>query len=192
MSEVGGVGEAYLALPHEFEIEINSLVTENHRISLRGIQQSEDELVAHLEEALAGEDPEIVRSQVRHAETFFEDLRRNANRAALVSLVTRLDHWTRKLVKQLQLSTDKKSPPVVRDMEALNIRLGAAPISVQFFDELVTTRDSVIHGDSQAQWEYQGKIRCVAEKYTNAYGELGFIDEHLSEAIEKVTTQVKW
>ncbi|MGA2358646.1 MAG: hypothetical protein ABSF66_06575 [Terriglobales bacterium] len=185
--------ETEYILPHEFETEIQCLVTENHRITLRGIQQSENEYVAHIEGELAGEDPEIIRSEVRHAETFFEDLRATANRNALVSLVTRLEHRTRKLVRQLQLSTDKKSPPVARDMEELNVRLGAAaPISVQFFVDLVTARDSVIHGDSQAQWEYQGKIRRVADKYTNVYGELGFTEEHLSEAIEKVTTQVKW
>jgi hypothetical protein len=90
-------------------------------------------------------------------------LRRAANHTALVSLVTRLDHWARKFVKQLSLSTDKKRPYVVRDMEALNARLGAAPISVQFFEELVTARDSVIHNDSQAQWEHQGNIRRVAQ-----------------------------
>jgi hypothetical protein len=178
-------------LPHEFETEIRLLVTENHRITMRGIQQSEDELVDHLRKDLAQADEEIIRSEVSHAQFFYDDLRRAANHMALVSLVTRLEHWTQKFVKQLSLSTDREELHVVRDMVALNARLDTAPIDVEFFRDLVTARDSVIHGGSQAEWKFGCETRRVAARYSDC-GDLDFTDEHLSEATKKVTTQVKW
>lgn len=191
MAESHGADDI-IRLPHEFEMEITHLVTQNHALTLDGILQLEEGVVADLSKALEGDDPEILQSQVRHAKTWFDELRRAANHQALVSFVTRLEHWTRKLVKRHSLSTNKARPPVTRDMEALNSLLGIAPIPVGFFEDLVTARDSVIHADSQAQWEYQGKIRCIADRYTHDGGELGFTDEHLTEAIERAITQVKW
>lgn len=188
MTELDAFGEIELALPHDFEVEIRCLVTENHQITQRGIQQCEHECISHLEKELAGEDQEMVSSAIRDAETFFEDLQRAANHTALVALVTRLDHWTRKFAKQLSL----KRSPVVRAMKALNVRLGAAPIPVQFFEDIVTARDSVIHHDSDAQWKHQGKIHRVADKYANAYGKLDLTEQQLREAIDNVTMQVKW
>jgi hypothetical protein len=185
-------------LPHEFETEIHSLVSKNHEITLCGIQQTKDEDIDQIEKAFAGEDDqEIVNSEIRQAEMFFDDLRRAANHMALVSLVTRLHHWTRKFVKQLPLNTNKKRQPkgrsaVIGDMEALGARLGAVPIPIQFFEYLVTARDSVIHGDSQAQWEHGRGARRVADRYINNYGGLCFTEQDLREAIDKATTQVKW
>jgi hypothetical protein len=184
-------------LPHEFETEIHCLVSKNHEITLCGIQQTEDEDIDQIEKAFAGEDDqEIVNSEIRRVEMFFDDLRRAANHMALVSLVTRLDHWTRKLVKRLPLNTNKKRQPrgrsVVGDMEALSARLGTAPIPIQFFEHLVTARDSVIHGDSQAQWKHGREIRRVADRYINNYGELCFTEQDLREASDKAKTQVKW
>ena len=140
-----------------------------------------------------GKTREIVSSEITHAGIFFDDLRRAASHMALVSLVTRLDHWTRKFVKKLKLRPDTtKRPPIVRSIEALNNRLGAFNIPVELFEELVTVRDSIIHGDSQAQWEYQGQTRRVKNKYVNQCGELNFTEQHLREAIDNVTKQVKW
>lgn len=179
-----------VALEHDFETEVRQLVTQNHRITLTGIQQAEDEQIAYIEKELAGADKEFIRSEISHAGFFFDDLKRAANHMALVALVTRMDHWTRKLVKQLSLRTDKNKMPVVRDMEALNARLGIAPIPIQFFKELVTVRDSVIHADSQVQWEFKGPRR-VADRYVDCE-ELNFTEQHLTEATKKVKTQVKW
>lgn len=190
IADVHSTGDV-VEMSHEFEVEVNRLVTENHVITLRGIQQSEDELVKHLGEELAGEDPEIMGSQIRHARQFHEDLKHAANHSALVTLVTRLEHWTRRFVKKAKLKTEKSRPPVIRDMEALNKLLGDAPVPVKFFEELVTARDSVIHADSHAEWGYKGKRR-VADKYINASEELAFGEEHLREAVERAITQIKW
>jgi hypothetical protein len=183
-------------LPHEFETQIHCLVSKNHEITLCGIQQSEDEDIYQIEEAFAGDDSqEIVNSEIRQAEMFYDALRRAANQMALVSLVTRLDHWTRKLVKQLQLqltpAKGQNKAHVVLCMEALNAKLGTPPVPVQFFEKLVTARNSVIHHDSQAQWKYKGKIHRV-EEYIDGYGELRFTEQDLREAIDKATAQVKW
>ncbi len=97
--------------PHEFETEIHCLVTENHRLSaMQGIDQFENELSQEIQKDLAQQDDDFVRSEVRRAEFFCNDLRRAANHMALVSLVTRLDHWTLKFVRLLSLTTKKASP----------------------------------------------------------------------------------
>jgi hypothetical protein len=178
-------------LEHGFETDIRLLVTENHRITMRGIQQSEDEIVDYLRKELAQEDGEVVSSAVSSAQFFYDDLRRAANHMALVSLVTRLEHWTREFVKQLSLNIGRAGYPVVRDMTALNERLGTAPVDVEFFKDLVTARDSVIHGDSKAEWPFRGAPRRVAARYADC-GDLDFTDEHLRDAIRRATMQVRW
>lgn len=179
-------------LPHDFEFETSRLITENYAYTLRGIQQAENETINHLQTETAEDDPEAANSAIYGAEFFFDELRRAATHTALVTLVTRLDHWARKFVKHLSLKTSKNKA-VVREMEALNARLGTAPIDLNFFEELVTARDSVIHGDSQAKWvDHQGKMRHVASKYINDNGELDFTEQQLREAIENATMQVMW
>jgi len=178
-----------IRIPHEFEVEISLLVTENHRITLEAIVKSEDEEVDQINKEWIGEDDrEIVSSQISNVQRFFDDLRRVANHSALVSLVTRLDHWARRFVRQLSLNTKKDGDHVVREIKALNARLGEGPYPADFFDKLVTARDSVIHGDSRGQWER----RRVAPEYINAYGELDFTERHLAEAVDRVIQQVKW
>lgn len=181
-------------LPHEAEDEVRLLVTENHRITMRGIQQSEHEMVRYLRKVLAQEDKEIIASEVSRAQFYYEDLRRAANHMALVSLVTRLEHWTRKFVKQLppntELTANKRKPYIVRAMEALNTHLGRPPVDVQFFEDLVTARNAVVHHDSTTEWDFNGR-RSVAARY-NDCGDLNFTNDHLTEATKKVTAQVKW
>jgi hypothetical protein len=180
-------------LPHEFENEVWCLVTDNYSITMHGIDQQEKALIDHMRSELAQEDDEVIRSQVSSTQFFFDRLRRAATHQALVALVTRLDHWTRKLVRRLSVKPDRDSQPVVRDIEALNKRLGLAPTDVGFFRELVNVRDSIIHADSQPEWEFpKGNTRSVATKYLDSAGELDFNRQHLAEAVEKTTAQVKW
>ena len=177
---------------HAFETEVKLLVVENHAISLLGIQQSENELIKSLPEVLAEDDPEENRSHSWLVQNFHSELRRAANHSALVSLVARLEHVTRKFVRELSLGTEMNRPPVTRDMEALNNALGEAPEPIEIFEKLVTARDSVIHADSQASWKHKGKLRCVANEYVNTNQQLDFNKIHLDEAVEKAIRQVNW
>ncbi|PSH04254.1 MAG: hypothetical protein CXZ00_07780 [Acidobacteria bacterium] len=181
---------------NEFEIDIRCLVSENHQITLDGIQRLEDEVIDDLTKTFANEEDELRNSEVRHAGAYFDDLRRAANHTALVSLVTRLDHWTRKFYKQLptdfKRNEKNKESSMVRRMKVLNASLLAtAPIPIKFFEELEAARDAVIHHDSQARWKYKGKDFYVADSYTK-YGELNFTEQNLCTAIENVLAQVKW
>ena len=76
-------------------------------------------------------------------------------------------------------------------LETLNKTLTPGPVPVQFFGELVTLRDSIIHNDSQAEWVHNGKQRKVADRYRK-YDRIELTDEQLKEAIEKCVQQVKW
>jgi hypothetical protein len=179
-----------VSFQHEFSFEIQFLVIQNHTFTIRGIGQAKRDLLDNLKEKLAPEDHDIPHSAVRQVDWIYNDLKAAANHTALVSLVTRIDHWTRKLVMRLSLVTNRKLPPVTRDMQALNDHLGNAPIPVEFFTELVTARDSVVHADSQAEWQHNGK-RCVAPRYAKD-GKLRFTESDLNDALSKAEIQIEW
>jgi hypothetical protein len=113
-----------------------------------------------------------------------------------VGLVTKLQHWIGKLVKQVG-----GNPKHLRhDLELLNRELGEnGPVPVEFFKDLVSARDSVIHGDSKATWTdgRTGKPRQIAEhqSFTGArahLAELELASVQLSEASENAISQVEW
>jgi hypothetical protein len=72
-------------------------------------------------------------------------------------------------------------------LNALNQDLGNGPVPVDFFEQIVTLRDSVIHGDSQLEWGG----RKVAEEYRSVQG-ADLSEEQLQEAIQKSIAQVKY
>ena len=80
---------------------------------------------------------------------------------------------------------------LVRGLEALNEFFDTGPVPVAFFEKIVTLRDSVIHGDSQAEWKHNGKLRVVAYEYRSTMG-ADLSEEQLQEAIQKAIQQVKW
>lgn len=65
------------------------------------------------------------------------------------------------------------------------------PVPVAFFGELVTARDSVIHGDSKAKWSFDEKPREVAEQYRDG-GLLRVTECQLEEAAAKAIELVAW
>jgi hypothetical protein len=102
-------------------------------------------------------------SQITWQQTFYVDLRRAANHLAVVGLVTRLEHWIARFVRLKQLPVSN----LCKNLRVLNDSLhGTGPIPVAFFKDLVTARDSVIHADSKAKWQYKG-TREVAKQYRN-------------------------
>jgi hypothetical protein len=129
-------------------------------------------------------------SELDYAKSMFDELRNAANQLALVSLVTRLQHWINDFVKEIRGSNQDKG--LVPNLRILNRRLGVSPITVSFFVDLVSVRDSVIHADSMIEWTHNGPRR-VPERYANTVtGEVNFTESHLREAIEVSIRQVKW
>jgi hypothetical protein len=169
---------------HPFEVEINVLVKLNHQLTLEGIAKQEEDEIAETEESLELEDRDLVDSQIRWQQNFYAELRKAANHLAVVGLVTRFQHWIENFVKQSRASPSRAHKCKLRNqLEALNKSLGVGPVRVAFFEDLVNARDSVIHGDSKAKWEFNG-TREVAAHYRSGSG-LEITEVQLSEAIEK-------
>jgi hypothetical protein len=158
---------------------------------LEGIAKKEEEEIAETEDRLELEDRELVDSQIRWQRNFYDELRKAANHLAVVGLVIRFQHWIEKFVKQSHVQPSKAHKSKLRSqLEALNNFLGVGPVPVEFFEQLANARDSVIHGDSKAKWEFNG-AREVAEHYRSGLG-LEITEDQLNEAIEKAIAQVKW
>jgi hypothetical protein len=86
---------------------------------------------------------------------------------------------------------------LVRQLGDLNKYLGVGPEPVEFFAALVDVRDSVIHADSRAQWEYEKRdsveLRQVEKRYVRETGdELDLSENDLKEAVEKTKAQIIW
>jgi hypothetical protein len=180
-----------MELAHEFEVDLNCLVMVNHKFTLEGIMRSEEEHRSNT--GLTLDDDTLLRAIIDDIGRFYQGLTRAANTLAIVGLVTRLQHWISIYARQLPEQQKSRQPALVKDLELLNARLGDGPVPVQFFQALVTVRDSVIHADSQAEWEYLGKRRRVADHYTNYVGGVVDIDEdQVKEAVANAVKQVKW
>jgi hypothetical protein len=178
---------------HPFEIDLRSVVL-NHRLTLEAIIKLEDYGLSEVKEALADEDPGHVSSAISWQEKFYDDLRTAANHLAAVGLVTRFQRWISRWVNQRDIQLPKSHDSrLIKELCALNNAVGASgPVPVAFFEDLVTARDSVIHGDSKAEWSFNGKPRRVADHYRNAWNELELTEDHLKDAIAKAIAQVKW
>jgi hypothetical protein len=178
-------------IAHDFEIDLHMLVRANHEFTITAIDREEDEELAKIDSDFHAENYEIVRSIRGQLQNTYEDLRRAARLLALVGLVTRLDHWISRFARWRNLTGLKQSKPrepkLVTQLNALNQDLGNGPVPVDFFEKIVTLRDSVIHGDSQTEWGG----RKVAEEYRSAQG-ADLTEEQLQEAIQQSIAQVKY
>lgn len=155
--------------------------------------------IAKLEESFGPEDYESMLSMTGHVRTFYDDLRRAATNLAVVGLVTRLQHWVVNFEQQLRrtrecvgLGRRSRDSKFAKALRCLNEKLGDGPVSTAYFSELEVVRDSIIHGDSKAEWEFQGKPRRVSDPYLNAYREVELSEEQFKEAVSKAVQQVKW
>jgi hypothetical protein len=176
-------------LPHPFVEEAEWLVRKNHSLVLESIARLEKHEISKLCKEMA-DAPELA-SEIAYAESIADDLRDAANQLALVSLVTRLQHWINVLVKDLGKTNGGTG--LVPNLRTLNNSLGESGVKVDYFADLVTVRDSVIHADSQVEWSYNDTTRRVPDRYTDTNtGELNFTESHLWEAIEISIKQVKW
>lgn len=181
-------------IPHEFEVDLHCVVVANHGFTMKAIDESEDVDIEKIERELADADEATVYSMRGDLLRFYDDLRQAARSLAIVALVTRLQHWIGRLIRRLKIIPSRGAQSTLANqLEALNTKLTAGPVPVLFFDELVTLRDSIVHNDSQAEWEFpKGTLRKIADRYRNAYGRVELMDEQVKEAIEKAIQQVKW
>ncbi len=178
-------------IAHDFEIDLRMLVTANHEFTIAAINRDEDEELAKIDDDFHLESHEVIYSIQGQLQNTYDDFRRAARLLALVGLVTRLQHWISRFAIQRKLTSAKQSKPrepkLVTQLNALNKDFGNGPVSVDFFDKVVTLRDSVIHGDSQMEWGG----RKVAEEYRSFQG-ADLTEEQLQEAIQKSIAQVKY
>jgi hypothetical protein len=185
------LNEPQQEIAHDFEIDLHMLVTANHEFTITAIDREEDEELAKINNEFNVESREIIDSIQIQLQNTYDDFRRAARLLALVALVTRLDHWLSRFAKQRKLTRVKPSKPreskLVSKLNALNQDLGNGPVSVDFFEKIVTLRDSVIHGDSRVQWGG----RMVADEYRGVQG-ADLSEEQLQEAIQKAIAQVKY
>jgi hypothetical protein len=177
-------------IAHDFEIDLHMLVTANHEFAIAAINRDEDEELAKINNEFHLESHEVIYSIQGQLQNTYDDFRRAARLLALVGLVTRLQHWISRFAIQRKLTSAKQSKPrepkLVTQLNALNKDLGDGPVSVEFFEKIVTLRDSVIHGDSQMEWGG----RTVADEYRSVQG-ADLSEEQLQEAIQKAIAQVK-
>jgi hypothetical protein len=126
--------------------------------------------------------------------TGYEDRRRAANNLALVALVTRFHHWLTRLIRRLPATANPYSQQSVsKELSILTSALGQGPVPLTFFEDLAEARHSIIHADSQAEWEFPpGVQRNVAHCYRNAWSDVEISEEQLTEAVAKAIAQVKW
>lgn len=187
-------------IAHEFAIDLNCLVVTNHGFTLAGITRAEDEEVRNWQDALALEDPEVASSVIGYSQNGFDDLRKAANHLALVGIVTRLQHWVAQVVKRQGLKPEKNKRPdgsleslLVRQLRILNKTLGDGPVPISDFGKLVDVRDSIIHGDAQAEWkdDRDNKDRKVDDEYRNAF-HVELSENQVKDAVEKAIRQVAW
>jgi len=180
-------------LAHEFAVDLNCVVVANHRFALEGITRAEDEEILQWQDALALQDSQVALSAISHVQNGYEELRRAANRLALVGLVTRLQHWIARFIKEQGLKSGKVHESLlINQFDVLNTSLGDGPVPLSYFEDLVNLRDSIIHADSRAEWKYRGASRQVADHHRNPWGEVEFSEEQLKDAIEQATRQVTW
>jgi hypothetical protein len=128
LDDLDFTNDEIVEVAHEFAVDLNCVVVANHRFMLEGITRAEDEEVQQWQEALALEDSQIALSQISHVQSRYEELRKAANRLALVGLVTRLQHWIARFVKQRDLKPGKAPESLlIKQLDVLNKSLGDGP-----------------------------------------------------------------
>jgi hypothetical protein len=193
MSDIDLAGLEPIEIPHDFEIDLNGLVVVNHRLTVQGIDREEDEQLEMVGGGKSQDDPGAVRSLQSWLQGQYDDLRRAANNLAAVALATRMQHWISRLAKKTPGKPIRGDSKLVSELNHLNTYLGEGPVPVAFFADLVNVRDSVIHGDSKAEWDdHRGIRRRVGDCYRNTYGDTEVSEAQLAEAIAKATQLVKW
>src|ERR1700688_1620013 len=155
------LGGKLFDLPHPFEEDVKFLVKATYELLCENIASKE---ALEITEAEKIEDSREAGAEIQWAKSTADELRREARSVAVVTLVTRFQHWLRVFVEEI-----KKKPEngVEKNLETLNKGLGVeeGPVPAAFFCDLETVRDSIIHADSNVKWMRGPKQRSVPLKY---------------------------
>jgi hypothetical protein len=128
MADSGDLLDGVVEVAHQFEIDLTTLVVLNHQLTVDGIATLEQREIAQTKEDLAGEDPEVLDSQVRFQEWFYSDLRIDARNLALVGLITRFQHWIEKFTQELGVKPRQADEStLVSNLKEFETSLGARP-----------------------------------------------------------------
>ena len=203
------LGGRLVALPHPFEEDVQFLVKTTYDLLCENIARREEEEITEAEKI---EDPRDAGAERQWVKSNADELRQEARSIAVVTLVTRFQHWLRVFVKEL---TEKEPPNGVEsNLRTLSEKLGKGPVPAECFCELETVRDSIIHADSSVEWMRGSQQRRVPLKYRevsvegllkfklteeqlreireNAMAQINLTDEHIQEAMARSIQQIKW
>jgi hypothetical protein len=202
------LGDRLVDLPHPFEEDVQFLVKTTYDLLCENIAHREEEGITEAEKI---EDPHDAGTEVQWVESNADELRQEARSVAVVTLVTRFQHWLRIFVEDMK---EKPVNGVEKNLATLNKGLGEGPVPADFFCDLETVRDSIIHADSSVEWMRGSKQRRVPLKYRevsveglskfklteeqlreireNAMAQINLTDEHIQEAMAKSKQQIKW
>jgi hypothetical protein len=179
---------------HQFHVDLNRVVLLNYGFALAEMTRAEQENEDRLENELAHEQFDHETAGQMRGKLFsdYEEYRQAARQLALVGVVTRLQHWIGQFVEGLPNRPQKLvNSWLIKQLEFLNRELGNGPFPLPFFEDLVTVRDSIVHADSRAKWNFE-RDREVAARYQNAFGKVELSESQLQEAIDKAVGQVAW
>jgi len=198
------LGGRVLNLPHPFEEDVQLLVNATYDLLCENIGRKEALAITEAEKI---EDSREAGAEIQWVKSNADELRREARSVAVVTLVTRFQHWLRVFVEDM-----KKKPAngVGKNLATLSKELGEGPVPAAFFCDLETVRDSIIHGDSNVEWMRGKEQRIVPLKYRevnlehlskfklteeqlreirgNAMAQINLTDAHVQEAMARSNT----
>jgi hypothetical protein len=185
-----GLPGEILEIPHDFVVDIKTLVLVNYDLTVQAIEGEEDKA---LNFEVGPSDLDSSRSIISSIVNSHEELRVAARNLAVVGLVTRFQHWLETFVSQQKLTPGKegKVGRVVKLLNALNGRFAEGPVPIEFFKGIVDLRDSIIHANAQAEWDF-GEGRKVADEYRTDFGTVALTSKQFTEAVQNCIDQVIW
>lgn len=172
----------------DFGIDLQVLIVGVHRLTLEAIRQKQDSEIQSLTRSL--EDAETVAAQEAGIEYHYDSMRRAANSLAAVALVTRFHHCISQLTKEVRGKAEPHG--LLHELKFLSECLGNGPVPINFFEKLVTVRDSIVHADSNAEWDYRGNRREVSSEYIGLGMKTEISEPQLADAVANAVKQVKW
>ena len=180
-----------MEMMHPFEIDLNCLVIINHKYTLDGLERDENRTMRAAESLGDEGDPEMVSSILDAERRPFDEFRIAARNLAMVALVTRFHHWVSAYARRID-PLRKRGISLKEELNFLKGNIGEGPENASYFLALAEVRNSVIHGDSQRTWEYNGKTREVELRYARTPYQVEVSEPDLTEAIQKTVTQINW
>jgi hypothetical protein len=197
-------------LPHPFEEDVERLVRANHELLCKSISRVEQE---QLSEAAKAEDPYEAGAEIEYLRSSADELRRDARSLALVSLVTRFQHWLRIFAEEL---TNRPAATfgVVKNMQTFEERARRGSCISRFLrrfrnsarldhsrrlERRVDARQrakarpaEIQRGQLESLKKLDLPEQSLQEIRESAMSRINLTEQHLQEAMTKAIEQVTW